>query len=136
METAHGEVSRRECGKRVWHAPSRGVKETSSQRAKATSEDSRVVMSGCVVPMGFGAVKNMPLVRTQEPKDCAWSWACAGGRRVEVCFLTLYQRQEAESLQQPREEAFAKAEAVLCYTPNKPLDQNVIQNTVRCESKE
>jgi len=49
---------------------------------------------------------------------------------VGVCFVTLYKCQEAESLQQPREEAFAIAEAFLCYTLNKPLDQNIIQNTV------
>lgn len=71
-------------------------------------------------------------VRMQKPKDSmpgaepGWCRERRGG----ICFLMLYKCQEAERLQQPREEAFAKAEAFPCHRLNKPPVQNMIQNTV------
>lgn len=82
----------------------------------------------------WGSGENYLLARTQRPYAC--SWAAAGKYGAGGCFLTLWKCQEAESLWQPREEAFPKAEAFLCYTLNKPLDRNRKQSTVWCEAKE
>lgn len=131
MVSCHAESAAKECGMH----PAEELKKQADKGQKQPVKIQEWLCPGVWCRWALGQWRTW-FVRMQEPKDYAWSWACTGRRRVEVCFLTLYQCQEAESLQQPREEAFAKAEAVLCYTLNKPLDQNAIQDTVLCEAKE